>query len=80
MKTIEVDGLTTLSERLIGRLRIRVDPSSGDFWGLSYDSSEIVSFNSDGKKINSVKNENEWRDFSFDKFGHLYFSDRKSVV
>ena len=58
---------------------IRPDPSTGKIWGAKRWTCEIFSFNKKGKKIQSVKIEEEISDSFINEFGQFFFCNLKGI-
>ena len=59
--------------------RIRVDPSTGNFWGAITNTCKIFCFNENGQKLQSFETEENILDFSLNEFGEIYFSYEEGI-
>ena len=59
--------------------RIRVDPSTGNFWGAMTKTCKIFCFNEKGQKLQTFEIEEKILDFSLNEFGEIYFSNFEGI-
>lgn len=72
---MQTTGINELAGSFGFKPRIRVDPSSGELWWSAYDS-----FNTETKNVDFTKKGGEKiDDFSFDKYGQLYFPTKEGI-